>query len=132
MRQPGDYEKGMIHPALAPLRHALAVLACLLLLLGGVAQQRAFATKLGAAGGPGAMAMCLPGSMAPDGTELPPAPLHDCFECCLGTLPGLAAQSVSPVVHPLPAGPALVPPDWPLPRPGQVARPCSRGPPGHA
>ncbi|MCZ8182559.1 MAG: hypothetical protein O9322_06280 [Beijerinckiaceae bacterium] len=122
----------MIRPALASLRHAMAVLACMLLLLGGVAQQRAFATKLGTAGNPGAMAMCLPGAVAPDGMELPPAPLHDCFECCLGTLPGLALQSVSAVEHLLPVGSALLPPDWTNPLPGPIARPCSRGPPGYA
>ncbi|MCZ8375656.1 MAG: hypothetical protein O9342_09795 [Beijerinckiaceae bacterium] len=122
----------MIRPALAPLRHALAVLACMLLLLGGVAQQRAFATKLGMGGHPGAMAMCLPGAVVPDGAELPPAPLHDCFECCLGTLTGLAAPPARPLEQFLPVGSTLLPTDWADPLPGLMARPCSRGPPGYA
>lgn len=122
----------MIRSAVPPLRHALAVLACMLLLLGGVAQQRAFATKTGTSGGSGAMAMCLPGTIAPVGEELPSAPLHDCFECCLGTLPGLAPPPASPVGHSLPAGSAVLPPGWTNPLPGLMARPCSRGPPGYA
>jgi hypothetical protein len=122
----------MTRSTYAPLRHALAVLACMLLLLGGVAQQRAFATKLGKAGNPGAMAMCLPGMAAPDGATLPAAPLHDCFECCLGTLPGFVAPSACPVEHPLPAGLAVLRTDWTNPLPGPMARACSRGPPGYA
>ena len=121
----------MIRTASVPLRRALALLACLLLLLGGVAQQRAFASKLGMAG-PGAMAMCLPGMAAPDGATLPAAPLHDCFECCLGTLPALAAQSVSQAEHPREPGSRQIVPDWPARPAGLAALPCSRGPPERA
>ncbi|MFY8113220.1 MAG: hypothetical protein ACOVOC_03345 [Rhabdaerophilum sp.] len=113
------------------LRRVLAVLACLLLLLGGVAQQRAFASKLGMPGS-GAMALCLPGMAAPDGATLPSAPLHDCFECCLGTLPGLAGQAVSHVEAPSLPAQGIVLPDRKLRPAGMAALPCSRGPPGRA
>lgn len=111
------------------LRNLLAVLACMVMLLSGVAQQRAFAAK--AVTGSHHLQLCLPSG---DGGE--PAPstpsLHDCFECCLGTYPPLAsAQAFATSVvewqrfAPLPEA-------TPEPQSTLAVRPPSRGPPEQA
>lgn len=108
------------------LRGMLALMVSMLVLLSGVAQQRAFAAKplLGA----GQMQLCLPGM---DGSSGQPADtaLHDCFECCLGApvavpMPG-AAQMLAPV-RPVARAMAIA---RPLPADRASERPPSRGPP---
>jgi hypothetical protein len=111
------------------LRSLLALLACMVVLLSGVAQQRAFAAKTMA--GANHMQLCLQGDDAGE-----PAPgtstLHDCFECCLGTYPALPClssfrASVVEWQRFAPAPETILQPQRTI-----AVRPPSRGPPDQA
>lgn len=109
------------------LRNVLAVLACALMLLSGIAQQRAFAARSVAPGGAGLM-LCQPNGGTQEHEPAAPV-LHDCFECCLSTVPGLLP--VAAVLHTVVPS-RIVKLSMPAPLPGTatvVAKPYSRGPP---
>jgi len=119
------------HQPLQPLRRTLALLACVVMLLAGVAQQRAFATQQ-AVPAFGAMALCLPGMGSPDDGGSSTPSLHDCFSCCLGSLPALASQTASLIERPYGQYSDGVLPEGRLPAEASTSSPCSRGPPGEA
>lgn len=116
-------------PPLRFLRNLLALLACMVMLLYGVAQQRAFAAK--AVTGSSHLQLCLPGSDVGDPAPSTPT-LHDCFECCLGThpaLPSLSSFRASAVQW---QRFAPQPEATDQPQPTLAVRPPSRGPPEQA